>query len=206
MKVQPRATATRVIAKRITAPVVKPSENDSTKKILLLSYLDNQSRQQHDPTTKELFLYAAGNNEEGELPDGLDRLADHQFIVHKNDKGRAIGLDVIPARLYRSGVIPVSQIDVKTMKVRYDLGGAVARVIQRPFNTRAEQSQLVIMELDKLISAGKAIHSSMKLGNIGTVVNTTDDTVEVRLKASRRGVTGAPSESLDSLVDMAEDA
>jgi len=124
MKVKPRDTVSRVAAKRITAPETRIDTN-TRKKIVLLSYLDARSNQQHDPTTKELFLYAAGNNAEGEMPDGLDRLADHQFTIHRNAAGKAIGLDVVPARLYRSGVIPSSMVDVKTLKVQYDLDGAV---------------------------------------------------------------------------------
>jgi hypothetical protein len=202
MKVNPRNTATRVLAKRITAPETQ-TDHETGKKILLLSYVDQHSNHRHDRTSREIFLYAAGNNEEGEMPDGLDRLSDHQFVIHKDEKGKAIGIDVIPARLYRSGVVPVSQEGVKTLIVQYDLDGAVCRVIQRPFNTRAEQSMRVINELDKLIKAGKSVHTAMKLGNVGTVVNTTDNTVEVRLRSGQRVVTGSTPVSAE---DMAEEA
>jgi len=200
MKVKPRDTASRVAAVRITAPESRIHEKTG-KKIALLSYMDSRSNRQHDPTTLDLFLYAAGTNEEGEIPDGLDRLADHHFTVHRNKSGKAIGLDIVPARLYRSNVIPVSQVDVKTLVVQFDLDGAVARVTQRPFNTRPAQSMAVIAELDKLISSGKPIHSGMRLGKVGRVQSTTDNSVEVRLLAGGRTVQGM---SEDEFADTTE--
>lgn len=180
MKVTPRATHSRIVVKRITAPETRP-DHKSGKRIALLSFIDGGSYQQHCPTTKDLFLYAAGTNEMGEIPDGLDRLMHHQFIVHKNEKGKAIGLDIIPSRLYRSGVVPKSQDGVTTMVIQYDLGGAVARVIQRPFNIRFDHSAAILRELDRLISAGKPIATSVRLGNLARVVSTTENTVEIKL-------------------------
>ena len=204
MKVNPRDTAQRVIAKRITAPETR-LDTDTGKKIAMLSYIDAGSYQKHIPTTKDLFLYGAGTNEEGEVPDGLDRLMNHRFIIHQNKSGKAIGIDVIPNRLYRSGVTPTSQEGVKTLTIRYDLGGAVARVVQWPFNTRFEQSAAVIQELDKLISAGKAITASMRLGNVGRVVNVTDNSVEVRLSAGRRRIQGEPIDDVEDVYDDLEE-
>lgn len=197
MKLKARDTVTKDRAKRITAPETQ-IDKKTQKRVVLLAYIDARSNQQHAPTTKELFLYAAGNNEEGETPDGLDRLSDHTFVVHKNEGGKAIGLDIVPSRLYRSGVIPVSQVDVKTLTVQFDLDGVVARVTQWPANTRAEVSLAVIAELDKLISKGKSIHPTMRLGSIATVVNTTENSVEVRLKAGRRTLQGAPDDFADA--------
>ena len=88
----------------------------------------------------------------------------HQYRVHLNEGGKAIGLDIIPTRLYRSGVVPRSQEGVDTLKIQFDLDGAVARVIQRPFNVRFEQSAAVIDELMKLFAAGKAVTTSVRLG------------------------------------------
>lgn len=180
MKVNPRATSERVVAKRITAPETKPDPNTG-RNIVLLSYIDAGSYQQHCATTRELFLYAAGSSEIGEVSDGLDRLMHHQFIIHKNAKGKAVGLDIIPSRMYRSGVIPKSQEGVSTLIVRYDLDGAVARVTQRPFNVRFDQSAAVIQELDRIITSGKAITTAMRVGNIGRVVATTPNSVEIKL-------------------------
>jgi len=204
MKVKPRNTVSRVAAKRITAPEHRIHEKTG-KKIAMLSYLDGRSNQRHDDTTLDLFLYAAGTNEEGEVPDGLDRLADHQFAVHHNENGKAIGLDIVPARLYRSSVIPTSQVDVKTLVVQYDLDGAVARVIQRPFNTRPAQSMAVIAELDKLISAGKSIHSGMRLGKIGRIQGTTDNSVEIRLLAGTRTVQGVAEDDLEDTIEAPDE-
>ena len=180
MKVKPRATHTRTVVKRITAPETRP-DPITGKRIAMLSFIDGGSYQQHCPTTKDLFLYAAGSSEVGEVPDGLDRLLHHQFIVHKNEKGKAVGLDIVPSRLYRSGVVPKSQEGVTTLVIQYDLDGAVARVIQRPFNIRFDHSAAILRELDRLITAGKPIATSVRLGNLGRVVSTTENTVEVKL-------------------------
>jgi hypothetical protein len=200
MKIAPRNTAKRSIAVRITAPETKV-DPATGKKIPLLSYIDAGSYQQHKPTTKDLFLYAAGTNEEGEVPDGLDRLSHHKYVVHTDKDGKAIGLDVIPSRLYRSGVMPVKQEGVKTLIVQFLVNGAVARVTQRPFNVRFEQSHAVIQELDKLISAGKQITASMKLGEVGRVVSAAADAVEVKLNASRRRIQGEANTDTDDLQD-----
>jgi hypothetical protein len=201
MKAKPRPTKSRVIARRITAPETK-TDPASGKRIALLSYIDAGSYQQHATTTKDLFLYAAGSNEEGEVQNGMDRLLHHRFVVHLDAGGKAIGLDVIPDRLYRSGVTPTSQVDVKTLVIEYLVDGAVARVIQRPFNVRFEQSAAVIQELDKLITAGKPITTSMRLGELARVVSVDGNTVEVRLNASRRRVQGG---AVDDMDDVQED-
>jgi hypothetical protein len=203
MKTAPRPTATRVIARRITAPETRP-DAASGKKVPLLSYIDAGSYQQHKDTTKALFLYAAGSNEEGEVPDGLDRLLHHKYVVHLDKAGKSIGLDVIPARLYRSGVMPLKQEGVKTLIIQFLVGGAVARVTQRPFNVRFEQSAAVIQELDKLISAGKQIAPSMRLGTLGRVVNVTEDSVEVRLNAPARKVQGEVDD-MDEVQDLEDE-
>lgn len=176
------------MARRITAPETRRDEKTG-KRIALLSFIDSGSYQQHVNTTKDVFLYAAGQNLPGEPVDGLDRLINHQFVVHMDKHDKAIGLDVLPSRLYRSGVVPTSMLGVNTLIVRYDVGGAVATIVQRPFNVRAEHSAAVIEEIDKLIRDDKEITASMRLGNLGRVVNVTDNSVEVRLnKARSRGV------------------
>jgi hypothetical protein len=202
MKAKPRPTKSRVIARRITAPETK-TDPASGKRIALLSYIDAGSYQQHAPTTKDIFLYAAGSNEEGEVQNGMDRLLHHRFVVHLDAGGKAIGLDVIPDRLYRSGVTPTSQVDVKTLVIEYLMDGAVARVTQRPFNVRFEQSFAVIQELDKLIASGKPITTSMRLGELALVVGVTDNTVEVKLNASRRRIQG---EAIDDMEDVQEES
>lgn len=185
MKFTPRPTASIVRALRITAPETR-EDAKSGKRIVLLSYIDAGSYQQHHPTTKDLFVYAGGTNQPGEPVTGLDRLMHHHFNVHKSSSGKVIGLDIIPNRLYRSGVTPVSQKDVKTLVIQYELNGAVAKVTQRPFNTRFEQSAAVIRELDRLITDGKNITPNMKLGSVGRVVNVTQDSVEVKLTEAGR--------------------
>lgn len=208
MKVDPRPTAKRVVARRITAPETRVDEN-SGKKIALLSFINGGSYMEHLPTTKDLFLYAAGRNEPGEEPDGLDRQMNFTYTVHVNESGKAVGLDIIPDRLYRSGVIPVSQKDVKTITLQYDLNGAVVRVVKWPFNTRAEQFKAVILELDKIVATGKTITSGMRLGRLGSVIGTTGNQVEVKLNAKGGDQTRDAGEDLDEVSgfdDIAEDA
>ena len=197
MHANPRQTHKFIQARRITAPETR-KDPKSGKNIVLMSFIDAGSYQQHKPTTKDLFLYAAGTNQEGETPDGLDRLLHHQFVLHEDEKGKIIGLDIIPSRLYRSGVVPRSQEGVSTLIVQFDLDGAVARVTQRPFNVRFEQSAAIIRELDKLIAAGKAITTSVRLGNIGRVVNTTENSVEIKLNTSSKSSIDNDAAGLDS--------
>lgn len=183
MKVTPRPTDKRVIALRITAPETQ-IDPKSGKKIPLLSFIDSASYHKHYPTTKEIFLYAAGNREEGEVPDGLDRLLHHEFVVHLNKDSKVVGIDVIPSRLYRSGVKPTSQDGVTTLTIQYLLGGAVARVMKRPFNTRFAQSAAVIKELDDMITRGDTIEVSTRVGDLGRVVGVTETSVEIKLSAA----------------------
>ena len=205
MKLNPRLTKKRVIARRITAPETK-TDPASGKKIALLSYIDAGSYQQHAPTTKDIFLYAAGTNEEGEVPDGLDRLLHHKYVVHLNGDGKAIGLDVIPARMYRSGVVPTKQVDVKTITIAFLLGGAVARVTNRPANVTFDQSFAAIKEIDKLIEAGKQLAPSMRLGGIGKIINVTSEgVVEVRLDVQPRRTQGEVVTDVDDLHEEEEE-
>ncbi len=185
MKIAPRKTKTRLQSRRITSPEFRVNQ-ETGKKELLLSFADERSNHQHKVTNKDLFLYAAGTNEEGELPDGLDRLTDHRFVVHVDENDKAIGLDIIPARLYRSKVIPVSQVDIKTVKIQWELNGAVCRVIQRPAGVRPDVLASVILELDKLATAGKEIQPRTKLGNIARIsAIESEDTIEIKMNATR---------------------
>ncbi len=179
MKFKSRDTARRVHALRITAPETRVDEGTG-KRIVMLSYINAGSYQVHVPTTKDLFLYAAGTEEEGEPSDGLDRILHHQFTVHEDAKGKAIGIDVIPNRLYRSGVVPIKQKDVKTVILEFHLDGAVVRVPQRPFNFRFAETAAIIREVDKILAAGKRITVSMQVGNAGKVVAVTDNSIEIR--------------------------
>lgn len=180
MKVKPRPTHTRVVAQRITAPEVRTREDGV--KIALLSYIA-AAFQRHCPVTKEIFMYAAGSDAPGDLSTGLDRQLNHSYVIHKDENDKAVGLDIIPDRIYRSFAIPKSQDGVTTMIVRYDLGGAVAVVTQRPFNTEFSHSAAVIKELDNIISAGKAVTVSMRVGKLGRVTAVTENSVEIKLNA-----------------------
>ena len=187
MKVTKRNTARRVVTGRITSPETRMNP-ETGKKELLLSYADAQHNHQHLPTTRDLFLFSAGSNEEGELPDGLDRLSHHKFVIHVSDNGVAIGLDVIPARVYRSKVVPNSQLGVETVKLTWMLDGAVCRVTQRPPGIQASRMIDLIRKCDDLIAQGKAITTTTKLGEVGRVVSISGDAVEIKLRAEKRTV------------------
>lgn len=185
MKIKKRNTHSRVTSSRITSPETRknPATGDPD---LLISYADARFNHCHNVTTKDIFLYAAGNNDEGDIPDGLDRLSHHKFIIHLDEKNVAIGLDVIPSRVYRSGVIPASQKDVDTVKLVWLLGGAVCRVIQRPAGVTASQLIALIAEFDKLASSGTVISETTRIGELGKVVTAGNGMVEVKLRNSKR--------------------
>ena len=91
--------------------------------------------------------------------------------------------------------------------MQFDLNGVVARVTQRPFNLRFEQSAAVIRELDRLFAAGKAITTSVRLANIGRVVNTTDNSVEIKLNAANQQPNTNPQNGMvnpDSIYEEGE--
>jgi hypothetical protein len=184
MKLTKRNPKYRIVSPRITSPETR-NNPETGKRELLLSFIDDNSNQQHLPTTKDLFLYAAGTNEEGELPDGLDRLAYHRFVIHVDDNKRAVGLDVIPARVYRSQVIPASQLNVTTVKLTWEVNGTVCRILQRPAGTKADELETLIKAFDKLASTNTAVTSSTKFPGIGKVVNIDGNIVEVKLSNGR---------------------
>ena len=185
MKIKKRNTHKRVTSSRITSPETRKNTKTGEPD-LLLSYVDARFNHCNHVTTKDLFLYSAGNNDEGDLPDGLDRLQHHKFVIHLDSNDVAIGLDVIPSRIYRSGVIPASQKDIETVKLTWLLGGAVCRVIQRPAGVSATQLIGLIAELDKLATAGSVITETTTLGNHGKVVTAGNGVIEVKLRSAKR--------------------
>ena len=194
MKLTKRKTAQRVVSQRITAPITRPHAV-SQKRELLLSFVDSRSDPQSVPTNQDLFLYAAGSNEAGSAPDGLDWLKDHRFTIHLDENKHAIGLDIVPSRVYRSGVIPASQQGVETVSVMWELNGAVCRVVKRPAGTKAETLESLIKQLDKMANSNTPLHTNTKVGTLGKVVRIDGDIVEIKLHPGKGK--GAPSFELD---------
>lgn len=190
MKLKKRNTARRVTAESITSPETDPGENGV--RIPLLSYIDARGNQEKLRTSKDLFLFAAGDNSEGQLPEGLDRLRDHTYIIHVDADDKAIGLDIIPSRVYRAQVIPASQLNVKNVRVEWMLDGAVCRVTSRPPGIKSDRLTALVNALNKLVSDGKKIDSSTRLEGIGRVVLVEGDAVEVKLNSAKTAV-AAPS-------------
>jgi hypothetical protein len=186
VKLKKRNTHTKVISTRITSPETRIDAATGTRE-LLLSYVDASFNHCHNVAPRAIFLYAAGTNEEGDLPDGLDRLAHHKFVIHLDEKEQVVGLDVIPSRVYRSGVIPKSQKDVTTVKMMWMLKGAVCRITQRPVGITATQLIAVINAVDAYAITGKEIVEGTKLSDGSHVVTVGLDTIEIKLRSQKRG-------------------
>lgn len=190
MKLPIRNTHRTELGYRITAPEFK-IDPQTRKKIPLLCWADDSSNHRRFECTRELFLAAAGANEVGERPDGMDRLTSHVFVVHLDAKDKAIGLDVIPARQYGGRMVPSQLVGVETLKLQFaEDGSGVVRVLQRPVNTKPEVIQQVIAGLEAV--GGKPLKVGMQpvAGNAAKIVSLNDGVVEVKLsaRASRESV------------------
>jgi hypothetical protein len=204
MKLKHRPTAKRVSAASITAPESRPNPKTG-KPDLLLSFIDTTGNQRHYITTKEIFLFSAGRNEPGEVPDGLDRLSHHKFTVHLDENDRAIGLDILPNRVYRSQVIPASQRDVNTVRLEWLLGGDVVRCTQRPAGVTGDNLAALVAAFDSMAKDGQEPVVSGKVGDLGTIISISGDTVEVRLKANKVGPSASATDPAELAAAAHED-
>lgn len=187
MQLTPRKSAKTLIAVRITAPEWRRNP-DTGQRELLLGFIDENGNQQHRVTGKELYLHAAGENVEGQIPDGLDRLSNHKFIVHLDHEDQAVGLDIIPARVYRSGVIPASQKGVETVRLNWLLGGAVCQIAQqRPVGVKPDRLVALMRTMEKMAIAGTEIKLGAKIAELGVVAAVGLNTIEVKLNSGRSG-------------------
>lgn len=184
MKLKPRQTARRILTKRIVSPTYDTQPGGKVR--FLIGYVDEQAFERALPTSKELFALAAGDNEEGQLPDGMDRLTDHQFVLHVDSKDKVVGMDVIPARVYRGGVVPVNSANVQNVRLEWQLGGAVCRVTQKPHKVKASTLLEVIAAVDELVKAGKDITLSTTLKGLGRVQVVESEAIEIRLTSGGR--------------------
>ena len=185
MKLKKRSTHSRVVSSRITSPETRIDSATGARE-LLLSYVDARFNHCHNVAPRNIFLYAAGTNEEGDLPDGLDRLTNHKFVIHLDQQEQVVGLDVIPSRVYRSGVIPASQKDVSTVKVMWLLKGSVCRVMHRPAGVTSTQLMALVRALDEFANAGKEITEGTKLSDGSSVTSAGLDSVELKLRVKKK--------------------
>ncbi len=184
MKLPVRDIHTTHLAIRITAPEFR---KEGTQRIPLLSWADDSSNHHRTDCTRKLFLAAAGDNEVGEKPDGMDRLMNHHFYVHMNAEGVAIGLDVIPSRTYGSRVVPASQVGVDTLKLQYAQDGSgVVRILQRPVNTKHPVIRRLIAALDAYNGKAIKVGDNPIKGNAARIVSISDGVVEVKLSSRAR--------------------
>lgn len=200
MKLPVRNTHSVRLSVRITAPEFR-KDTETGVRLPLLSWADDSSNHHRSLCTKELFLAAAGNNEVGEFPDGMDRIKYHNFYIHfdkegfeKDKEGFAIGIDVVPSRQFGGKVVPASQVGVTTLKLQWATDGSgVVRVLQHPVNTRPELIRKVIASLDAM--GGKSLKVGMMpmVGNAAKIVSLNDGVVEIKLsaRASRESVHGS---------------
>lgn len=185
MKLPIRNTHTTDIAVGITAPEFR-KDPTTGKKIPLLCWADERSNHRRNDCGRELFRAAAGNNEVGERPDGMDRLTNHQFIVHLDEDNVAVGLDVIPSRQYGGRMVPTQLVGVTTLKLQYaEDGSGVVRVLTRPVNTKPEVIRKIIEALDAL--KGKSLKIGMQpiANNAAKIVSLNDGVVEIKMSARR---------------------
>lgn len=184
MKLTKRKTVKRISSQKMSAPSYRRNPETQAKEFHL-AFVNTQFDPQSVGTSQELFLYAAGRNEEGELPDGLDRLMDHDYTIHLDEAGFAIGLDIVPSRVYRSGVIPKSQLGVDTVSLTWEVNGTVCRVLKRPAGTTAATLKNLILQLDAMANSNTPINTNTKIGDLGRVERIDGDIVEIRLKSKR---------------------
>lgn len=188
MKLPVRHTARTETAIRITSPEFLTDPDDKKKRIPLLCWADEQSNPRRDVCTRELFMAYAGTNEVGERPDGMDRLRDHKFTVHFDDSGKAIGLDVLPARQYGGKMVPTTLVGVRTLKLQYaNDGSGVVRVLIRPVNTKVETIAAIIEGLDAANGKSISVGFQPVEGNAAKVVSVADGVVEVKLSSRTAG-------------------
>ena len=221
MKTKARKTVERLIVKRISAPQYKKTPDGQLE--LLISFVDKSGYLRHLPTTKDIFLRAAGRNEEGEAPDGLDFLVHRDFTLHLDkrnkfddaDKPTVIGLDIIQSRVYRSGVVPTHQVGQETLRIIVELDGAVMVVDKRPPNFRPDAQRAIIAALDNMlvekkgnITAGTPLKS--KAGqSLGRVVTAMDGVIEVRPNAAAGRNSSRPKgadSALEEVIAETEDS
>lgn len=184
MKIPLRKTSRTELSIRLANPEWRSDPDRPSGKVPLIHWLDMQSNPRRDVCSRELFKVYAGLNEIGERPDGLDRLRDHQFVLHFDASDKVIGLDVIPIRQYGGKMVPTHQVGVKTLTLRYDEGGSgVVRVLTRPFNTKPEVVRAIIEGLDS--RAGKSISVGLQPveNNAAKVVSVRDGIIEIKLSA-----------------------
>lgn len=162
-----RPTKRRIQAMRITAPQYRDGKNE---RYPVLSFIDTGGNHIHLPVLPATFLKAAGENVIGSPPEGFERLAQHKFVIHLDDlkdnpniphgKEQVVGIDVIPDKVWRSKVIPKSQEGVETLHIEWDEKAGITRVLQRPYNFRADRVADLLAELDKSYG-GKPIDQGM---------------------------------------------
>jgi len=189
-----RKTVGRFEAVRITGPESRKDKDGNTEPIF--GFVDASGNHIRLPVKKDyadIFLYAAGEVTEGFVPNGLDNLVDHRFMIHTDSKNleeaSVVGLDIVDARLYRSNVIPVKFEGISTMKLAYLNGGKICRMLQRPFNTRSSTTFRIIAAIDKLLKEGKTINETTSLAGVGRVVSVSDNVIELKLAANTNAAT-----------------
>ena len=155
----------------ITAPEFRDKDG---KREYLLGFVDKNGNQQHFPTDRDLYIYAAGRNIEGTKPDGLDMLTEHAFHVYvrpsKSGSPKCVALDVIPTRQLRSEFTYVKQEGVEYVTIKVLLGGKVLRVepMARPSGLTKTTMLAMFAAIRKHLEA-KPLEAGVVIPGVGRV-------------------------------------
>lgn len=179
IKLSKRNTHSTIEALNITSPAA--AKDGSGRRTPLLGFIDKAGNQTYLPTTPDIFMLAAGQNLEGELPDGLDRLKNHRFLVRVDDKSFVVGLDFTNIRQYSGRLIPESQ-DRQTLDIQMLCGGKVFKVVARPHKVRPEVAIALLNFLDS--HSGK-LEVGTALGGFGTITSVGADRFELQPTGKR---------------------
>ena len=199
-KEKPAVETRVVLAQMITAPEFRVLPDG--KKQYLLGCVDNNGHQQHYPVTRDLYLYAAGKNLEGQKPDGLDMLTLHSFHIYVNkdgpNAGHAVALDVIPTKMLSGRFTYTKQEGIEVVTFKIQLGGKVLRVdpLSRPPGMLKSGMLAMFSALRKRMNTGKPLEAGEVLPGIGTIESA--DPTKLTLTPHKEAQTGRPMYDLES--------
>ena len=175
---------------RITAPSFRFEGNNRSEPVHVITAVDDRHYPQQWDTSVELFADVSGDNLVGELPDGLDRRKDWVFAAYLKDRPNQlpllVGLDAMPARVYRSSILPTLSKDFKTLVLNCKPSG-LWEVTQRPPLVKFELQARIMREINdsylgsskKKLEPGTRVASGTKK-ELGVVIRVSETEIEIR--------------------------
>jgi hypothetical protein len=177
--IKPRQTAKRVITRRLGQPSIRNNQESGDRQFIL-SYVDLNGNMCQFPTTKDICKVVADTSGEGEVPNGLDLLQDHFFVLHFNEEDTVVGLDIVPSKKYSSNTVPLTLVGVDDVQIQYQLGGQVCRVLRRSTKISPEAVITAIKDIDKLLTSKKQLEVGMKAGS-ATIEDMLNGVITIKL-------------------------